>query len=112
MSKYHQDCLATMKETDIFPIEVDLSRHTFTYDKSNQYDDIDDDDDEILDTSENICVKNKTSDKNQKCNEKETDLLKDLDDAFSDLNFHQTDNSNKSTNQNTVDLLGDLISTN
>ncbi|XP_074647384.1 PRKCA-binding protein-like isoform X2 [Tubulanus polymorphus] len=44
MSKYHTDCHSVLKEADVFPIEVDLSRSTFTYDKSNEFNDEDDDD--------------------------------------------------------------------
>lgn len=46
MSKYHSECLQVMKEADIFPIEVDLSRQTFTYDQSGQFNDVDDEDEE------------------------------------------------------------------
>merc|ERR1712062_131014 len=36
MAKYHNECHSILKEADVFPIEVDLSRSTFTYDTSNQ----------------------------------------------------------------------------
>jgi hypothetical protein len=54
MSKYHTECHVVLKDADVFPIEVDLSRSTFTYDKSNQFNDEedDDDDDEVLEVSE------------------------------------------------------------
>ncbi|KAK3091262.1 hypothetical protein FSP39_018405 [Pinctada imbricata] len=39
MARYHNDCHAVMKEAVVFPIEVDLSRGTFTYDTSNQFND-------------------------------------------------------------------------
>ncbi|CAI9723642.1 PRKCA-binding protein-like isoform X2 [Octopus vulgaris] len=45
MSKYHSDCHSVMKEAVVFPIEVDLSRSTLTYDHSNDFND--DDGDEI-----------------------------------------------------------------
>ncbi|CAE1324613.1 PRKCA-binding protein [Acanthosepion pharaonis] len=41
MSKYHNDCHTVMKEAVVFPIEVDLSRGTFTYDQSDQFNDED-----------------------------------------------------------------------
>ena len=47
MSRYHEDCFAVLQDTnDLFPIEVDLSRGTFTYDTSGQINDDDDDDDD------------------------------------------------------------------
>ena len=46
MSSYHNDCHGVLKEADVFPIEVDLSRSTFTYDLENQFNDNDDDDEE------------------------------------------------------------------
>lgn len=46
MAKYHNDCHDAMKEAVVFPIEVDLSRGTFTYDTSNQFNDEEDDEDE------------------------------------------------------------------
>ncbi|XP_064621668.1 PRKCA-binding protein-like isoform X2 [Lineus longissimus] len=53
MSKYHTECHVVLKEADVFPIEVDLSRSTFTYDKSNQFnDEEDEDDDEVLEVAE------------------------------------------------------------
>lgn len=54
MSKYHSECLQVMKEADIFPIEVDLSRQTFTYDQSGQFNDVDDEDEEDGDGEINI----------------------------------------------------------
>ncbi|CAG5122368.1 unnamed protein product [Candidula unifasciata] len=46
MAKYHTDCHDVMKDAVVFPIEVDLSRGTFTYDTANSFDDGGDDDDE------------------------------------------------------------------
>ena len=46
MAKYHNDCHGVMKEAVVFPIEVDLSRGTFTYDTSNQFNDEEDDEEE------------------------------------------------------------------
>lgn len=39
MAKYHNECHAILKDAEVFPIEVDLSRSTFTYDTSHQFDD-------------------------------------------------------------------------
>ncbi|XP_063445371.1 PRKCA-binding protein-like isoform X1 [Mytilus trossulus] len=39
MAKYHNDCHGVMKEAVVFPIEVDLSRGTFTYDTTDQFND-------------------------------------------------------------------------
>ncbi len=39
MAKYHNECHSILKDAIVFPIEVDLSRSTFTYDTSNQFDD-------------------------------------------------------------------------
>lgn len=50
MAKYHNDCHSVMKEAVVFPIEVDLSRGTFTYDTSNQFNDDGLDDEEEEDT--------------------------------------------------------------
>ena len=47
MAHYHTDCHNILIETDVFPIEVDLSRSTFTYDTSNQYNDNEDEDEEV-----------------------------------------------------------------
>lgn len=46
LSRYHNDCHAVLKEADVFPIEVDLSRSTFSYDKSQQFNDEEDEGDE------------------------------------------------------------------
>ena len=46
MAKYHNDCHTVLKEAEVFPIEVDLSRSTFTYDDSNQFNDEEDEEDE------------------------------------------------------------------
>lgn len=54
MAKYHTDCHYAMKEATVFPIEVDLSRGTFTYDTANNFNDgeeeeeEEDDDDEMI----------------------------------------------------------------
>lgn len=45
MARYHTDCHGVLKEADVFPIEVDLSRSTFTYGQS-PFNDEDDDEDE------------------------------------------------------------------
>lgn len=47
MAKYHNDCHSVMKTAIVFPIEVDLSRGTFTYDTSNQFNDGVDDEEEV-----------------------------------------------------------------
>jgi len=39
MARYHNDCHAVLKEAQVFPIEVDLSRSTFTYETANQFND-------------------------------------------------------------------------
>ncbi|ELT87544.1 hypothetical protein CAPTEDRAFT_129168, partial [Capitella teleta] len=39
MAKYHNDSHAVLKVAEVFPIEVDLSRSTFTYDTSTQFED-------------------------------------------------------------------------
>jgi len=39
MAKYHNECHAILKDAEVFPIEVDLSRSTFTYDTVNQFND-------------------------------------------------------------------------
>jgi len=46
MARYHTDCHNVLKETDVFPIEVDLSRSTFTYDTSNQFNDNEEEEDD------------------------------------------------------------------
>ena len=46
MSKYHNECHKVLNDAIVFPIEVDLSRSTFTYDTSNQFDDNDDEEEE------------------------------------------------------------------
>lgn len=46
MSKYHNDCHEVMAGAVVFPIEVDLTRGTFTYDTSGQFNDEQDDEDE------------------------------------------------------------------
>lgn len=52
MSHYHNDCHSVMKEAVVFPIEVDLSRGTFTYDTSNQFNDGEDEEEEEADGEE------------------------------------------------------------
>jgi hypothetical protein len=39
MAKYHNECHAVLKEAEVFPIEVDLSRSTFTYDVASHFND-------------------------------------------------------------------------
>jgi len=54
MAKYHNECHAVLKDAEVFPIEVDLSRSTFTYDTAGQYNDVtgdDDDDDDVTDAA-------------------------------------------------------------
>ena len=46
LARYHNDCHDVMKGANMFPIEVDLSQGTFTYDTSNQFNDEDGDDDD------------------------------------------------------------------
>ncbi|OWF51823.1 PRKCA-binding protein [Mizuhopecten yessoensis] len=46
MAKYHNDCHGVMKKAVVFPIEVDLSRGTFTYDTSNQFNDEEEEEEE------------------------------------------------------------------
>ncbi|XP_069124446.1 PRKCA-binding protein-like isoform X2 [Argopecten irradians] len=46
MAKYHNDCHSVMKKAVVFPIEVDLSRGTFTYDTSNQFNDEEEDEED------------------------------------------------------------------
>jgi len=57
MAKYHTDCHLVMKEAVVFPIEVDLSRSTFTYGDMSSFandgeededDEDEDDDDEMI----------------------------------------------------------------
>lgn len=45
MAKYHNECHAVLKEAEVFPIEVDLSRSTFTYDTASSFNDGTADDD-------------------------------------------------------------------
>ena len=54
MAKYHNECHAVLKDAEVFPIEVDLSRSTFTYDTADQFDDgsTDDVDDDVLEVAE------------------------------------------------------------
>ena len=54
MSRYHEDCFAVLQDTnDLFPIEVDLSRGTFTYDTSGQLTE-EDDDAEVADVTKGV----------------------------------------------------------
>ncbi|ESN91862.1 hypothetical protein HELRODRAFT_187613 [Helobdella robusta] len=39
LAKYHRESHEVLKKADVFPIEVDLSRGTFTYDTTGQYND-------------------------------------------------------------------------
>lgn len=45
MSHYYNECYAVLKEADVFPIEVDLSRTMLNY-SSQSYSYTDDDDEE------------------------------------------------------------------
>ncbi|KAK0054241.1 PRKCA-binding protein [Biomphalaria pfeifferi] len=54
MAKYHTDCHDVMKGAVVFPIEVDLSRGTFTYESANNFNDGGDDDEEEDDDEEMI----------------------------------------------------------
>jgi len=49
MAKYHNECHAVLKDAEVFPIEVDLSRSTFTYDTTSPFNDgsADDDNDAV-----------------------------------------------------------------
>ena len=37
MSHYYDECYAVLKEADVFPIEVDLSRTTINYGSQSSY---------------------------------------------------------------------------
>jgi len=54
MAKYHNECHAVLRETEVFPIEVDLSRSTFAYDTANQFNDgsADDADADVVEAAE------------------------------------------------------------
>ena len=53
MAKYHNESHVVLRQADVFPIEVDLSRSTFTYDTSNQFqDDNEEEDDDYEDESD------------------------------------------------------------
>ncbi|XP_075429813.1 PRKCA-binding protein isoform X2 [Ascaphus truei] len=55
MSSYYDDCYAVLKEADVFPIEVDLTRTTLTYGQGDMFTDgaeEDDDDDDELEREE------------------------------------------------------------
>jgi len=54
MAKYHNECHAVLKDAEVFPIEVDLSRSTFTYDTIDQFNDgtADDDDVDVIEATE------------------------------------------------------------
>lgn len=54
MSKYYTDCHAVLKETEVFPIEVDLTRGTFTYDTSQQFNDVADDDEDADENGDEV----------------------------------------------------------
>ena len=63
MAKYHNDCHTVMKEAVVFPIEVDLSRGTFTYDTSSQFNDgLDDDEEEEEDSTDATVIDATTGD--------------------------------------------------
>ena len=46
MARYHNESHVVLRGADVFPIEVDLSRSTFTYETTGQLRDDDDEDDE------------------------------------------------------------------
>ncbi|KAL8612601.1 PRKCA-binding protein [Nucella lapillus] len=46
MSSYHTDCHSVMDKAVVFPIEVDLTRGTFTYDTTGQFNDDEDEEEE------------------------------------------------------------------
>ena len=46
MSKYHTDCDEAMAAAVVFPIEVDLTRGTFTYNTTGQFNDDQDEEEE------------------------------------------------------------------
>lgn len=47
MSRYYDECYAVLKEADVFPIEVDLSRTTINYgSQATSYGDEDEDEEE------------------------------------------------------------------
>jgi len=48
MAKYHNECHGVLKDAEVFPIEVDLSRSTFAYDTSSQFNDGSADDDDAI----------------------------------------------------------------
>lgn len=54
MSRYHNDCHAVLKDAQVFPIEVDLSRSTFTYEYANQFNDGAEDDDSPSEGQEGV----------------------------------------------------------
>ncbi|GAA6085952.1 PRKCA-binding protein, partial [Tachysurus ichikawai] len=51
MSHYYDECYAVLKEADVFPIEVDLSRTTLNYTGPN-YEDEDGDEEQEEEASE------------------------------------------------------------
>ena len=57
MAKYHNECHAVLKDAIVFPIEVDLSRSTFTYDTSNEFNDNEDEEEGELEEDEGEEVK-------------------------------------------------------
>jgi len=54
MAKYHNECHAVLKDAEVFPIEVDLSRSMFTYDTVDRFNDgsADDDDVDVVEAAE------------------------------------------------------------
>lgn len=60
MSKYHTDCHEVMASAVVFPIEVDLTRGTFTYDTTGQINDGQDDDEgeEVIGGTEGASTNN------------------------------------------------------
>lgn len=54
MAKYYTECHSVLKDTQVFPIEVDLSHSTFTYDTSQQFNDVADDEEAAEETGEEV----------------------------------------------------------
>lgn len=54
LARYHNECHEIMKQTRIFPIEVDLSNSAFVYESSTSYQEPEEenDDDELLHAAE------------------------------------------------------------
>lgn len=63
MAKYHNECHGVLKEAEVFPIEVDLSRSTFTYDTTGQFNDGSMDDEEEGKEEETAAAKEENDEK-------------------------------------------------